>query len=458
MPIGYIVSRYPGISHTFIQREVLGLRNLGWEIVTISVRPPHARELLTEADREEAAGTHVLLPPGPLKLIAAVMEPLLFAPGAFFRAMGTAWKIHRPGLRGAVWTFFYFLEALLVHRLCRKQGIRHLHAHFANVAADVALIASVLNRRINGGGTFSFTMHGPTEFFDLIDHRLAEKTAAAKFVLCISDFARSQLMSLLPPEQWGKLEIAHCGVDPEQFAHPRQCRRDDTTPANLLCVARLANVKGHAVLLDALAELLMRGHAVTLTLAGEGPLRQSLERRADVLGIAEQVKFLGNVGQDVIHEFYARADAFVLPSFAEGVPVVLMEAMAAKCPVIATRIAGIPELIEHGISGLVVPPGRSDLLADAIERVLANRAAAERMAEAGAEKVKRDYNLHKIAPQIAAIFRRYLEPRAEAPRARAIDARARGLEPVGAEGRTPDHRSARHLQEVQDSSDSRGAA
>jgi glycosyltransferase involved in cell wall biosynthesis len=457
MPIGYIVSRYPGISHTFIQREVLALRKLGWEIRTISVRPAHARELLTDADRAEAANTHVLLPPGPFQLLAAIVEPLLFAPGSFLRAMSTAWKIHRPGVRGVVWSFFYFLEALLVHRLCRREQIRHLHAHFANVAADVALIASGLNSR-GGRGSFSFTMHGPTEFFDLLDHRLAEKAAAARFILCISDFARSQLMSLLPPEQWHKLEIVHCGVDPEQFDHPRTARRDDATPANLLCVARLANVKGHAVLLNAVSELLIRGHVVNVTLAGDGPLRQSLERRADVLGIADRIKFLGNVGQDVIHELYARADAYVLPSFAEGVPVVLMEAMAARCPVIATRIAGIPELIDHGTSGQVVPPGRSDQLADAIERIRVNRAAAERMAEAGAEKVRREFNLLKISPQIGAIFRRYLEPRSDSSRVRAIDARSRTAEPPEVAPAPAEH-PARHLQEVQDTSDSsRGAA
>lgn len=459
MHIGYIVSRYPGVSHTFIQREVLGLRKLGWEITTLSVRRAHRNELLTETDRAEAAGTHVVVPPSPAALVAAVAEPLFFAPGSFFRALGRAWGLRRPGLRGTLWAFFYFVEALLVHRFCRLRKIRHLHAHFANVASDVALIASGLNE-----GSFSFTMHGPTEFFDLRDHRLAEKAGAAKFILCISDFARSQLMSLLPPEQWRKLEVVHCGVDPEQFSAARAPRREEGAPATVLCVARLTNVKGHAVLLEAVSELLIRGHFVNLTLAGDGPLRQSLERHADVLGIAERVHFLGNVGQDQIHELYNRADVFVLPSFAEGVPVVLMEAMAARCPVVATRIAGIPELIDHGTSGLIVPPGRSDLLADAIERVLSNRGAACRMAENGCEKVKREFNLHTVAPLVAAIFRRYLEPRGEAGRAfmpgpagPAVDARTRGLDHRVMEDEAP--RGARPEPELQGSNDfPRGAA
>ncbi len=179
-------------------------------------------------------------------------------------------------------------------------------------------------------------------------------------------------------------------------------------PTEILCIARLAPVKGHAILFQAVAELGLRGHEVRVTLAGDGPMREELRRVAEVLGISARVKFLGNVGQDVIHTHYAQADVFVLPSFAEGVPVVLMEAMAARCPVIATRIAGIPELIEHTVTGLLVNPGRADFLADAVERILVNPRAAERMALAGQEKVRRDFNIHTVAPQLAGIFVRAL--------------------------------------------------
>ncbi len=188
--------------------------------------------------------------------------------------------------------------------------------------------------------------------------------------------------------------------------------RDDSRPTEILCVARLAPVKGHAILFQAIAELSLRGHAVNVTLAGDGPLREELHRLAEVLGIQGHVRFLGNVGQDVIHTHYASADIFVLPSFAEGVPVVLMEAMAARCPVIATRIAGIPELIEHGVTGLLVNPGRPDFLADAVERILVNPRAAERMALAANEKVRRDFNMNTVAPQLAAIFKRTLDGQA----------------------------------------------
>ncbi|HVX84436.1 MAG TPA: glycosyltransferase family 4 protein [Phycisphaerae bacterium] len=434
MRIGYVVSRYPAVSHTFILREVVGLRRLGWEVVTVSVRAAARGDLLTEADRAEATSTRVLVPRGPLaglRVLTAVVATLCGSPARFFRAAKTAWGLHRPGFKGTLWAFFYFLEALILHRLCVRQNLRHLHAHFANVASDVSMIAAVLN-----GGTFSFTMHGPTEFFDIPGHRLAEKARAATAIFCISDFARSQLMGLLPPGEWGKLHVVHCGVDPGQFATARAARVVGA-PMELLCVARLAPVKGHAILLHALHELVQRGAEARLTLVGDGPLRGDLERLAGELRVSDRVKFMGSVGQDVIHQLYAAADVFVLPSFAEGVPVVLMEAMAAGCPVVATRIAGIPELIERGVTGMLVTPGRPDLLADAILGVRANPAAAERMVEGAREKIRLEFNILRVAPQISDIFRSLLEPATQRPAASPLAAPvARPAAPVAVEGRS----------------------
>lgn len=413
MRIGYVVSRYPAVSHTFILREVLGLRRLGWEIVTVSIRAPKKSDLLTDVDRSEASNTQIIVRGGPgvaFGALGAMIATFFSSPGRFFAAAKTARRLRRPGLRGTAWAFFYFLEALLLHRLCRRDGLHHLHAHFANVASDVAMIASVLNR-----GTFSFTMHGPTEFFDIPGHRLPEKARAATAIFCISDFARSQMMSLVPPSEWSKLHVVHCGVDPLQFADrtPRSpLTREPNAPIEILCVARLTEVKAHAILLRAVAELVQGGHDPRLTLAGDGPLRAELETLTTDLRLTNRVRFLGNVGQDVIGSLYANADVFALPSFAEGVPVVLMEAMASGCPVVATRIAGIPELIEHGVTGMLVTPGRPDLLADAILRLLASPASTARMIEGAREKIRREFNIHMVAPEIAVHFRAILEPTA----------------------------------------------
>ena len=434
MHIAYLISRYPAISHTFVQREVLALRNLGWTITTISIRRPAPRDLLTNADRAEAQNTRVIVSAKILPLLAALILTPLLHPIRWCHGLRAAWRLRRPGLRGLLWTFFYFLEALLVHRICRRKKITHIHAHFANVASDVAMIAADLS-----GGTFSFTMHGPTEFFDLASHRLAEKAAAARLIICISDFARSQLMPLLPANHWPKLEVVHCGVDPEQFSsHPPRAAAADG-PRHILCVARLAPVKGHALLLKALADLLIRGHLVQLTLIGDGPLRQDLEHLADVLGVAEQVQFLGSIGQDAIARHYHQADLFVLPSVAEGVPVVLMEAMAARCPVITTHIAGIPELIEDGVHGLLVRPGRADLLAHAIERLLVSPAVGRRMADAAALKIVHEFHLRKTTAQIAAVFEKHILSRRPRP---SVDARLRAMEGRQAVAAPPPQRPA----------------
>ena len=439
MHIGYVISRYPAVSHTFVQREVLGLRKLGWNVTTISVRSTPASQHLTDTDRDEARRTHVLVRFAPLAFLAALFTALIH-PFRFSRAFSCAWSTRRPGAKGAAYALFYLGEALLLHRICKREKIQHLHAHFANVAADVAMIATVLNAA--GGGTFSFTMHGPTEFFDIQHFRLTEKTRAARFVICISDFARSQLMSLLPPSQWSKFYVVHCGVELRQFHREVPRSKSTAAAANILCVARLAPEKGHAILLQAAAELALRGHELTLTLVGDGLLRDDLTRLAEVLGIHDRVTFLGNVGQSVIHQHYTAADLFVLPSFAEGVPVVLMEAMAARCPVISTRIAGISELIEHATHGLLVAPGRPDLLADAMEQLLLNPRAAERTASAALEKIRRDFNLETIIPQLAHIFRRVLAPQTlESPaphhntRHRAMD-RAAEVSPSRPDART----------------------
>jgi colanic acid/amylovoran biosynthesis glycosyltransferase len=411
MHIGYIISRYPAVSHTFVQREVLALRKLGWTVTTISIRKPHAHDLLTPADKSEAAQTHIIVPANPFRLLLAFLVPLVTTPIHFLRAWRTAWRLRRPGFRGTLWSCFYFFEALLVRRLAGKHAISHLHAHFANVASDVAMIAAALpiknqKSKIENASTFSFTMHGPTEFFDVAQHRLAEKTRAAKFVICISDFARSQLMSFVPSNHWPKLHVVHCGIDPAQFQIENRKSKIENR-INILTIARLAPVKGHPILFHAIGELLLRGQNIHLNLAGDGPSRRELEHLADSLGLASRITFLGNVGQDKIPALFADAGLFVLPSFAEGVPVVLMEAMAARCPVLATRIAGIPELIEDNLTGLLVSPGRADLLANAIERLLAAPRLADRMAAAAHAKILRDFNVHSTSSQLASIFNLY---------------------------------------------------
>lgn len=246
-------------------------------------------------------------------------------------------------------------------------------------------------------------MHGPTKFADLSHYRLAEKLRDARFVVCISDFARSQLMALSEPEAWDRLEVVHVGIPVDQFTRssgPAPAERHPT----ILYIGRLVPEKGQAVLLEATALLASRGHLVDVTLAGEGVLRPDLERHAERLGIAAQVSFLGAVGQDRLRELYETASIFCLPSFAEGVPVVLMEAMAMGLPVISTRITGIPELIEEGVGGLLVAPGRADELADRLESLLTDPTLCHELGIRGREAILREFDAERSATQLYELF------------------------------------------------------
>jgi glycosyltransferase involved in cell wall biosynthesis len=244
-------------------------------------------------------------------------------------------------------------------------------------------------------------MHGPTELFAVERFNLARKVAHADLVVCISDFTRSQLMYLTEPDHWAKLHVVHCGADLSRY--PLEPPR--TGPGLVvLSVARLAAQKGLDVLLNAVKTIADAGVDVQLVLVGEGPLRERLGRRAERLGIADRVALAGAVGQDEMAGYYAGADVFCLPSFAEGVPVVLMEAMASGRAVVATRIAGVPELVEEGVSGLLVTPGNADELAAALERLASSPQERESMGLAGRRKVVQDFDAERCAAQLASLF------------------------------------------------------
>jgi glycosyltransferase involved in cell wall biosynthesis len=309
------------------------------------------------------------------------------------------------GARGLLWQLFYFVEAAVLWDQCRRRGIRHIHVHFANVSADVALLASRIGSALEPERpwSWSLTMHGPTEFFDIRHFRLAAKLREARFVVCISDFARSQLMALSDPDAWPKLRVIHVGIPIGQFT-PQEGADPPPTACRILCVGRLVPEKGQAVLVEAIAALAAREQSVSVTFAGEGPQRAALDALAERLGVRGRVSFRGAVSQAELRGLYEQASIFCLPSFAEGVPVVLMEAMAMRLAVISTRIAGTPELIEDGRDGLLVPPGRSDQLAEALERIITDSSLRADLGKAGREKVLREFSLERSAAQLHALF------------------------------------------------------
>ena len=413
--IAYLCTLYPAVSHTFVLREVEALRSLGAQVDTFSIRRAGADQLLADADRVAFASTSAILPPRWTSLLVTHIKLALGAPAAYVSSLTAALRMAPAEPRGILWQLFYFVEAVMLWKECRHRGLRHIHVHLANAAADVALLAARIGTAIESDRpwSWSFTMHGPTEFSDISHYRLAEKVRQARFVVCISDYASSQLMTLSHPDRWNRLHVVHVGVPIEQFTNSKaEGLQQDHELRNpvILFIGRQVPEKGQAVLLEAVALLAEREREVDVVLAGDGPWRAEFERLAKRLGLISRVSFPGAVGQDEIRDLYASASIFCLPSFAEGVPVVLMEAMAMELPVVSTRITGIPELIDDGHTGLLVAPGRADELADALERLLVDPALRREIGSHARKKVICEFNTEKSAKQLYELFVRALSP------------------------------------------------
>jgi glycosyltransferase involved in cell wall biosynthesis len=392
MRIAYLASRYPALSQAFLTREVRALRALGVEVETISVRRPRSEEPLGEEDREEADRTFNLLPAGPLVLFGAHAGVLARGPREYVSTLARAWRLAGPGLRSRLWSLFYFSEALILRRHCRRRGIEHIHAvQFADAAGDVALLAAAPSPADEGRRRVSIAIHGPGEFSEVTRYGLREKVRGAELVAAVSEFTRSQLMALVEERHADRIRVVHMGVDTGRYT-PGEGSGRSGSGVRVLCVARLVRHKGHATLLRALAALAGDGLQLEATLVGDGPERGELERLAAELGIGGQVRFAGPMGQDELPAVYRDHDVFCLPTLSEAVGVVNMEAMACGLPVVSSELMGVPELIEDGANGLLVTPGREGELAAALRRLAEDPRMRARMGEAGRVTVEERFD------------------------------------------------------------------
>jgi colanic acid/amylovoran biosynthesis glycosyltransferase len=393
--IAYLLSQYPAVNHVFMAREVRRLRALGIEIHTFSVsapdRPPSS---MTDVEREEAAVTHYIKDAGPAHALGAHIATLFSRPAGYFRGLRCALGTGRRALYGLA----YFTEALVFGRAMLRLGLVHLHTHFASTVALIAARTFPV--------TMSATFHGPAEFENPESFRLAEKVRASLFSCAISRYGLSRLMYVTDPAEWHKLEWTPLGVDPAEFA-PRPFR-PEPSPYQIVCVGRLAPVKGQHILIGAVEAMVREGHDILLRLVGDGPDRPALERQVADRGLSGHIVFAGNVDQNRLLEIYREADAAVLASFGEGLPVVLMEAMAMEIPCVATWVAGVPELIRDGIDGLLVPPADQMALAQAILRLKNDPDLRLRLAREGRRRVLEGYDLAANAGRLADVFRRRL--------------------------------------------------
>jgi glycosyltransferase involved in cell wall biosynthesis len=384
------------VSLTFIQREIAALRTLGLNVITCSMRRTPASQHPGPAEKEAAASTfHVLEAVRSPKEFFAAQARAFKSPGRYLRAMWLAWKIRSPGLKSAAYQLIYFLEATILARHLEREGVTHMHSHFTTGSTTVAMLTSVLTDI-----PYSYTLHGPADFLEPYRWRLDEKTARARFVATISHYARSQLMFFSDPKHWDRIHIIHCGVSPERYdSAPKE--RDDGK-CRMVFVGRIAPVKGLRVLLEALARLKDELPELELVLVGDGPERRDIEAVARPL--ANRVRFTGYLSQDEVAEELKEADIGILPSFAEGVPVFLMETLASGKPVIATQVAGVGELVKNGETGLLVSPGDVDGLVDAIRALARDPERRAAMGQGGRAKVIADFDIDQEAARLARLF------------------------------------------------------
>jgi colanic acid/amylovoran biosynthesis glycosyltransferase len=420
MKLAYLNTLYPAVSHTFIEREIRALRALGVEIDTFSVQMPPSTEGLSAVHLAAMHDTSYLLR-GPWRLFFKSLKCGLTRPLGLLRAFWHAQKLAPAGIGSRLRHLAYAAEAVILAAEMRRRKLRHVHVHMANNGAAVAALAVKCDPALS----YSLSIHGSAEFFHVDSWRLKEKAEGALFVRCISQFCRAQVMAWTDPAVWPRLHMVHCGVDAAEFA-PRPRRFQG--PLRILTVGRLDPIKGYALLLEACRKLTDDGVDWSWDILGDGPLRRELERTAGELDIADRVRFHGFVAQDDIQRFYNDADVLVVSSFMEGVPVVLMEAMAKGLAVISTAVGGVPELVQAGKTGLLVPPGGVEPLYRALRLLAGDRALLGALGEPAQQKIAAEFSIQLCGRQMAELFARYVAGGAGAglPARDGADARAEG--------------------------------
>jgi colanic acid/amylovoran biosynthesis glycosyltransferase len=394
--IGYLTSQYPATSHTFISREVAALRKLGLRLDTFSIRPPTPAEMQDEAIAAESRDTFTVLRQPAATIVGAQLATLAANPAGYIRTLVLALRHRPPGLRGLTLSLAHFAEAVVLARELRRRGITRLHNHFANSAATVGYLATRMLKM-----PWSFTLHGISETDYPAGLLLGRKVEAAEFVACVSYFGRAQAMRLVTPDHWRKLHVIRCGLPLSELP--------DHAPAGpvrrIIAVGRLSPEKGQAGLLEAFADVSRDHKDLELVLVGDGPEAERLRAIAQQLGISDRVRFAGRLGEQETLEQIAHADILVLSSFMEGLPIVLMEAMAMGTAVIASRVAGIPELVEDGTSGLLFTPSNWDELAARMRRLFDDDALRAKLASRGREAVDAEFDVDRSAERLRNLFK-----------------------------------------------------
>ncbi|OIQ39541.1 MAG: colanic acid biosynthesis glycosyltransferase WcaL [Roseobacter sp. MedPE-SWde] len=397
MKIAYVLNSYPQPSHSFIRREIQALERQGITVLRLAMRPGSA-PLVDPGDQAEAAKTHYVLQAGMMSFLLSLLRQVLVGPGVFLRALRLAIRLGRLSQAGVARHLIYLAEACYVGARCQAEGVDHMHAHFGTNATAVALLAQAL-----GGPGYSFTTHGPEEFDAPVALSLGEKINQARFAVAISSFGKSQLSRWADFGVWDRLQVVHCGIEPAKFENPAPL---PDGPLRLAAIGRFVEQKGQMVLVRAMAKVMHSHPQVHLVLIGDGEMRAGLEAAIATAGLQDNITLTGWLSEAEVRAELAGVHALVMPSFAEGLPMVVMEAMAAARPVLATYIAGTPELVLPGETGWLVPAGEPDILAQAIGDLA--QVSPDRLTQMGLAARQRVLQRHDSdieARKLAALFR-----------------------------------------------------
>jgi len=399
MKIAYLMNQHPYSSCTFIRREIVGVEACGFNVSRFSIRSPET-ELVDEADIQEVNQTRYILGVGGVGLLLGVLRTAFTKTSRFLSALKLTLKMGRVSDRGMLINLAYLAEACVLLKWLQDDHIDHVHAHFATNSTTVALLCHEM-----GGPSYSFTVHGPHEFDKPEALSLTNKIEQSAFVATISSFSKSQLFRWCGYKQWAKIQIVRCGVDDMFLTHPyiplpQQPR--------FVCVGRLSEQKGHLLLIEAVSQLAAEGLEFKVVLVGDGPLRNQIETMIAQLNLKNHVEITGWASNAEVRQQILESQIMVAPSFAEGLPVVIMESLALSRPVISTYIAGTPELVQPGKCGWLIPAGSVKALADAMRTAMQTPLPQlEHMGKAGAELVVQNHNAAHEANRLAELFQKY---------------------------------------------------
>lgn len=397
MKLAYLINYYPAFSHTFIRREIKALERQGIEVQRFAVRGWDL-DVVDSEDAREKEITEYLLKDGLAELILPSLRMLLKRPVRFFKSLLLALRLGRKADKSYLYHLVYLAEACKFLELCEASQVTHVHAHFGTNPAEIALLAKSL-----GGPPYSFTVHGPEEFDKPGPLHLAEKIQHSKFVVAVSSFGRSQLFRCVHHQHWSKVREVHCGLDKDFYKNPPEV---PLSKSQFVCVGRLCEQKGQLLFVEAVKELRDKGVNIDLVLAGDGEMRTTVESMIASYGLEDNIRITGWISSEQVREEILHSRALALPSFAEGLPVVIMEAMVLRRPVLTTYIAGIPELVIDKEHGWLFPAGSVEALADAIEQCLnASDDELKKMGEAGHVRVAERHDVDTESAKLAALFR-----------------------------------------------------